>query len=149
MEEIKDRNNKVSGAGFIILKEDSPPPCGGEPKMLALITHSGEYDIPKGHIEKGETALEAAKRECFEECSLLISDQDVLFNATKYVNGPLTTFCAKSSAVPTVTINPQTLIMEHSSCKWVTKQEFLSNCYNYLKPAVKYFYSAYDNDYNP
>ena len=149
MEETKDKNKKVSGAGFVILRVDSPPPCGKAPKMLALITHGGIYDIPKGHIEEGETALEAAKRECFEECSMLIPDKDLLFNSNGHVNGPLTTFCAKSSGTPTITVNPETLIMEHASCKWITKQEFISNCYNYLKPAVNYFYSEYDNDYNP
>ena len=139
----------VSGAGFIIFKADKPAPCGIEPQILALVTHSGLYDIPKGHIEKNESSLDAAKRECFEECSLLIQDNDILFETLEYTNGPLSTFCAKNDGTPTITVNPETGIMEHKECKWVSRDHFLANCLDYLKPAVEYFYSAYDNDYNP
>ena len=139
----------MSGAGFVIFKVDAPPPCGQSPSVLALITHSGLYDIPKGHSEKNESSLETAKRECFEECSLLIKDEDLLFNSFEHKVGPLSTFCAKSSGTAAITLNPETGIMEHKDCRWVSKEDFLANCLDYLKPCVEYFYSAYDKDYNP
>ena len=56
-----------SSAGFVVFKlEDHTP--------LYLILHyeEGHWDFPKGHIEPGESELEAALRELKEETSLSV-----------------------------------------------------------------------------
>jgi len=45
-------------------------------KYLLLHYPAGHWDFPKGHIEKGESEINAAKREVFEETGLKI---DTLF----------------------------------------------------------------------
>jgi 8-oxo-dGTP pyrophosphatase MutT (NUDIX family) len=132
----------MSGAGFVVFKKDSNPPL-----MLGLIRNDGLFDIPKGHIDGSESALDAAIRECFEESSILIHRNDIAYN--EFSNGPLTTFCAITTQTPVITQNPATGILEHSSWKWMTQEEFTSNCLEYLKPSVQYFYSVHSAPYNP
>jgi len=140
-----DRTNK-DGAGFVVFRKDTIDQ--DIPLMLALIREDGLFDIPKGEIDDGEPIIDAAKRECFEECSLLIEDGDVMFSSEGYQHGRLTTYCASSSNMPSVTKNPHTGILEHIGFKWVDRAEFKNNCLNYLIPGVDYFYSAHSKDYN-
>ncbi|MBI2140613.1 NUDIX hydrolase [Candidatus Woesearchaeota archaeon] len=39
-------------------------------EVLVVNQNGNSWSLPKGHIEKGETALEAAKREIFEESGI-------------------------------------------------------------------------------
>lgn len=136
----------MSGAGFILFNKSSM--SSKSPLMLALVCSNGLYDIPKGDTEEGESPIDTAVRECFEECSILLDDVEVIDGLT-YVSGPLTVFGACTDKVPAVTKNPTTGILEHEQFKWVTKQQFLSNCIFYLKPFAEHFYSAYNTYYNP
>ncbi len=136
--------SKKHGAGFVIFREDT---IGSEkPLVLALIQDDGVYDIPKGRIDEGESELLAAKRECFEESSIVVQDDDMLFSPFK--SGPLTTFCAKTNKVPHITVNPHSGILEHAGYEWVTKDQFCNNCLNYLISPVEHFYSAHSKAYN-
>ena len=56
------KRNKII-AGIIIFNEKTD-------KLLVLIKKTGKADLPKGHVEAGETFLEAAIRECYEETGL-------------------------------------------------------------------------------
>ena len=136
----------MSGAGFIIFKEDSM--SKPDALMLALVCADGTYDIPKGTSDPGETAMDTAVRECFEECSIMLEDVEVI-KGLQYVSGPLTVFGACTNKQPVVTRNPITGILEHQGYKWVTKHEFLSNCIIYLSPFAEHFYSAHITHYNP
>lgn len=53
-------------AGFVILREDKK----GQRLYLLLHYPGGHIDFPKGHIEKGETKIEAALRELEEETGI-------------------------------------------------------------------------------
>ncbi len=50
--------------------------CGAvvvnEGKVLLICQHNGLVGFPKGHMEPGETEIETAKREVWEETGLLI-----------------------------------------------------------------------------
>ncbi|HDH91502.1 MAG TPA: NUDIX domain-containing protein, partial [Candidatus Aenigmarchaeota archaeon] len=53
-------------AGAIIFRENK------EIKYLFLVYEKGYLDFPRGNVERGETELEAAKREVFEETGLKV-----------------------------------------------------------------------------
>jgi 8-oxo-dGTP diphosphatase len=61
-------------------KNPPPPPCAGvvvfrwregEPWCLLVQTHTGQWGFPKGKRNKGESVVENALRELFEETGLL------------------------------------------------------------------------------
>jgi len=135
-----DKVMNKQGAGFVVFKKGSIE--SSSPVILALIQEDGVLDLPKGRIDPGETPLETAVRECFEECSLVIGNNDmILKDAGPFVYGALTLFCAESSAIPSITVNPHNGVLEHVGFKWVNEEEFLSNCLPFLAPGVSYFYS--------
>ncbi|MGB2787158.1 MAG: NUDIX domain-containing protein [Candidatus Saccharimonadaceae bacterium] len=59
-------------AGGIVFRRDK----NGEVEILLIQDHKDRWTIPKGHIEEGETAQQAAKREIGEEAGL--HDVDML-----------------------------------------------------------------------
>jgi len=59
-------------AGGIVFRRDKD----GGVEMLLVQDHRGRWTIPKGHVEQGETALQAAQREVGEEAGL--KDVEVL-----------------------------------------------------------------------
>lgn len=59
--------------------------CDG--KILA--THEMIYgrevlSLPKGHVEAGETLIQTAIRECFEETNIVLSEKDCVRELTSY-----------------------------------------------------------------
>ncbi len=54
---------KKKSCGFLIF-------CEQPERSFLLMRHPDRYDLPKGHIEKGETELECAYRELEEETGL-------------------------------------------------------------------------------
>ncbi len=59
--------------------------CAGK----LLVTNEEVYGVPrlslpKGHLEKNETALEAAIRECFEEANVRLRKSDLVRQLTPY-----------------------------------------------------------------
>ena len=139
--------NKKNGAGFVVFRSDTVG--SKEPLVLALLQDDGVYDIPKGRIDEGESDIAAAKRECFEECSIIIDDSDMMFkDASPFKHGALTTFCAQTDKTPNITINPHTGILEHAGFEWVPKDKFCNNCLDYLIQPVNHFYSEHARAYN-
>ena len=56
--------NKVPrSCGFLIL-------CRSPIKQFLLMEHKDRWDLPKGHVDSGETDLEAAYRELQEETGI-------------------------------------------------------------------------------
>lgn len=67
---------KEISCGFIILNKND------ESQILACQAYGRSFkeyncDIPKGHVENGETHLEAAIRELYEETGFRITDQKI------------------------------------------------------------------------
>ncbi len=58
--------------------------CNGNVLFLILKKSNGEYDLPKGHIEKSEHAEEAAKREIKEETGLTVGFDGFFAESTSY-----------------------------------------------------------------
>lgn len=53
--------SKVDAAGGVVRRQDG---------VVMMIHRRGRWDLPKGHVEKGETFRQAAVREVEEECGL-------------------------------------------------------------------------------
>ena len=117
------------GAGFIIINPQTD-------LLLALINNEGLYDFPKGTRDGKETPLSTAKRECFEECSILIEDSEIM-ECGPFFDGKLVLFCAATTKQPAIFRNEKSGILEHSGYEWVDPHKFLANCVSYLKPITK------------
>ncbi len=68
-------------AGAVIYRKAG----GGSLNFLLLVKKNGEYDIPKGHLEKGENQEQAALREIMEETGLRVSFTPGFSTDTKYL----------------------------------------------------------------
>ena len=119
------------GAGFVIFKKDEPN------KILVLIRDDGQYDIPKGAKDFQESDLETARRETFEECSIVIEPGEMLTQEASLRHGSLTTFAAITDKTPEVVANIHTGILEHVGYSWVTVDEATANCLSYLVPHIE------------
>jgi 8-oxo-dGTP pyrophosphatase MutT (NUDIX family) len=53
--------NKIRIAGVVVFNSQ---------EQVLLLEHNGVWDLPKGHVEDGESYLEGALRECREETGL-------------------------------------------------------------------------------
>ena len=60
---------QVKSCGFILFKGDR----NDSHKSFLLMKHLDRYDLPKGHVEPGESDLECALREMTEETGILAS----------------------------------------------------------------------------
>jgi bis(5'-nucleosidyl)-tetraphosphatase len=61
---------KLKSCGFLIIKDDPSP-------SFLLMRHPGRWDLPKGHVDPGETNLECAYRELEEETGITAVDIEV------------------------------------------------------------------------
>lgn len=60
---------KLKSCGFLILRKKN------ESLQFLLMKHANRYDLTKGHMEKGESEMETAKRELKEEIG--VSEKDI------------------------------------------------------------------------
>lgn len=132
------------GAGIILMAFD-----GREPKILGLVgdaahrrKHKSTYDLPKGTRDPGESMVDCAIRETFEETGINI-------RATEFIAGPQRTsflymWLAEIDIKEKIIIsqNPETGKYEHDGYDWLTKKEAMKNMYPYLRPFVEW---AFDN----
>eukprot|EP01124_Arcella_intermedia_P025212 TRINITY_DN4457_c0_g1_i1.p1 TRINITY_DN4457_c0_g1~~TRINITY_DN4457_c0_g1_i1.p1 ORF type:complete len:163 (-),score=18.37 TRINITY_DN4457_c0_g1_i1:15-503(-) len=68
----KDGKIAVNSCGFLVFRRN------GRGLEFLLMKHQNRYDLPKGHRETGETALQTAYRELREETGIKKEDLDVL-----------------------------------------------------------------------
>ena len=61
---------KIKSCGVLLVR--------GEPiEELLLMKHPDRYDLPKGHVDRGETELECALREMEEETGVTAADVEL------------------------------------------------------------------------
>jgi 8-oxo-dGTP pyrophosphatase MutT (NUDIX family) len=103
--------------------------------LVALPKHRkrsrGKFDLPKGRIDEGESALEAAFRECFEETGLIPK----LIKKDPIVKGPLAMWIGEVSSDDAVKLskNPYTDSYEHEGYEWLSQKDIKKKCLNYLR----------------
>ena len=133
------------GAGVILMAYD-----GDEPKILGLIgdvkhrrKHNATYDLPKGTRDRGESMIDCAIRETYEETGVRVSTKD-------FIDGPYQTHFLSMWLVEidintpiVIGQNPVSGKYEHDGYDWLTEGEALGMVYPYLLPfvdwAFKYF----------
>lgn len=59
-----------TSCGFLIVR-------GSPPDQFLLMRHADRWDLPKGHVDPGETQLQCALRELHEETSISSPDIEV------------------------------------------------------------------------
>ena len=123
-------------AGFLIGKKEE----SGNWLFLALfapiekrINRDGIYDIPKGARKPGETFLECAKRECFEETGI-IPDRII---AGPFVDGPLAIWIGQTDEeLVIISENPETGEREHEGYEWLKPKDIKNKSLDFLKPSI-------------
>ena len=132
------------GAGIILMAYDN-----NEPKILGLIgdvahrrKHRATYDLPKGTRDFGETLVDCAIRETFEETGINIHTDEFIAgpHPTSFLHMWLAEIDINEKII--ISQNPETGKFEHDGYDWLTKQDALSMVYPYLRPFVIW---AFDN----
>ena len=132
------------GAGIILMAIEDD-----EPKILGLIgdathrkKHKATYDLPKGTRDPGESMIDCALRETFEETGINISP--IEFMAGPYKTSFLHMWIAEIDIKEKIIIskNPESGKYEHDGYDWLTKDEAMKKTYPYLRPFVEW---AFDN----
>ena len=127
----------ISASGIIVFrnKNNYPEILG----LVALPKHrkrsKGKYDLPKGRIDEGETTLQAARRECYEESGL---KPKIININNPVINGPLCLWLGEVSPDDEVmlTANPHTDEYEHEGYEWISIRMMKDQCLNYLRPFI-------------
>ncbi len=129
---------KASGAGFILVNSRYPN------KILALVSHDGSWDLPKGTYDKTDKSLiYCAIRECYEECGILV-DKNQVINKVGFSAGKLEVFVAIVNEEPKILKNFKTKIIEHAGYAWISTAVFKKN----TKPFLKEILEKYENFLN-
>ena len=66
----KQTEPDVKSCGVLVFREDPV-------LSFLLMKHSDRWDLPKGHIDDGESEMETALRELFEETAITESDIEI------------------------------------------------------------------------
>ena len=132
------------GAGIILMAYDE-----NEPKILGLIgdvahrrKHRATYDLPKGTRDPGESMVDCAIRETFEETGINISPAAFIAgpHKTSFLHMWIAEIDIKEKII--ISKNPESGKYEHDGHDWLTKDEAVKMCYPYLRPFVEW---AFDN----
>ena len=124
-------NRKGPGAGVVLLQIQDE-----EVYVLGLASRDGYFDLPKGGQEEGESEMECAMRECWEETS--ITDAVFFEDIRPLTLSQLTLFVGTTSEDARISANPKTGIVEHEYAKWLPLKSSAFFMKPYLRPAIRW-----------
>lgn len=125
-----DTAHETTGSGIVIVKM-----VNEEYRPLGLWAYGG-YDIPKGHVEKGDDIFDTAIREAIEEAD--ITDFQFLWGRERHREDNLFVYLAATNQEPKILFNKEENLYEHEFANWVTWSEMKNKCYGYLLPVIKW-----------
>jgi 8-oxo-dGTP pyrophosphatase MutT (NUDIX family) len=128
---------KKKGAGFLIAKffpNDGLRFLGLIAPIETRIKKQGIFDIPKGKAKIGESYLECAKRECKEESGIRVANKDIIGDGI--LDGKVMIYPAITTQEPVIMPNPESGIIEHDGYMWLTREEIVDGCLDYLRPCI-------------
>jgi 8-oxo-dGTP pyrophosphatase MutT (NUDIX family) len=121
------------GAGFLVFRD-----FADGRKVLVLLSASGKFDIPKGHVDAADLdRFGTAQRECFEETQIFITMSDLL-TRDEYHDKRLTIFCALTNQDPVLAANPESGKLEHTDFYWLSPDSARKILPKYLSRALQW-----------
>ncbi len=124
----------------VIVRDES-----GDVTTYLCVRAYSNWDFPKGHVEEGESLLEAALRELLEETTLDSSDiqlTGMIAPPVLYKGGKKTAhyFLAEraSNKEPFLPVNPDLGHPENDEYRWMTFEEMESAMPSRLSPVVQW-----------
>lgn len=86
---MASKPNQLKSCGMLVV-------LGSPPREFLLMQHADRYDLPKGHVDPGETEMQCALREMQEETGLqaddVVVDPHFRFTTTYPVRSSRTSF---------------------------------------------------------
>ena len=124
--------NKQSqpGAGIVVLRK-----FGNEFRVLCL-QDGNTLDLTKGGMDAGETRLQTAVRETFEESS--IDELNFEWGLEPHYCRNIAMFVAWTSQDPEILPNPNNGEYEHAGAYWLSFDKAKSLVKPWLVPAIEY-----------
>ena len=109
--------NFEKSCGAVVFRETE---CSGEKQRYVLMikhSHNSNHSFPKGHVEPGETEIETAQREVFEETAVRINIVDKFRHPVYYRPRPgakkeVVYFLALTDQVETMPAKGETVLAE-------------------------------------
>lgn len=133
---MRKTKEKERSAGFIIVRKNLK-----SWEVLGLLVY-GKFDIPKGHLNEGETDFEAALRECREEAGIEVTESDMLWGHEHFVasrpHKDVVIFLASTDQDPVIRKNPETNRFEHDAIRWLSWDKIREKSYPYLRDAFSW-----------
>lgn len=129
------KKEKQRSAGFIIVRER-----GSSWEVLGLRVW-GKIDIPKGHVEPGESDFEAAVRECQEEAGITVNPlRDMRWGNISHISErkhkDVIIYLAVTDQEPVIQPNPETKQYEHEGYHWLSWDQMRRMSYPYLQGTI-------------
>tara|TARA_A100001011_G_C13535436_1_gene526282 strand:+ start:101 stop:502 length:402 start_codon:yes stop_codon:yes gene_type:complete len=124
---------KNRSAGVVVLRKFQDE---DHYRVLCLEKENGKFDITKGIIDPGETDIETAIREVYEESG--ISDLKFSWGLGNIVYKRGISFVAETESEPFIPKNPITGVKEHVDYMWMTFDEARRSVEEFLVPAIEW-----------
>ena len=127
-ETIMQKKDRTPSAGIILIRDF---PDGR--KILGLEI-CGEYDMPKGNIEPGESTFDAALRETKEESG--ITQIQFPYGPVTVQANHVTLYIGTTCQDPVILPNPETGRYEHSGSSWLEWDQLRQKIKPYMSQAI-------------